>query len=142
MISLVLDILMYRQIQRYYIDKYLWFMNLVIDFAIFSVAIWLVIEVAKFEVTPIDLYEGFAIVIAAMTFLRVYYIILMILFPVCILPCYYMPDCCPCKRLLTGVSQKEAIWQLLEDYEWAYNSDLVKETKKPSCFLCLVEFEA
>ena len=79
-------------------------------------------------------------VLVVLTFARVYYIVWMLIFPLFVLPCYYMPNCCPCRRFFTEDNSEE-IWDLLLQSQWLYNEAAhLSHTLKPTCLLCLQAF--
>jgi hypothetical protein len=97
---------MMRQISKGYLSKWLMILNFILDWGLFAVGIWEIIFLAKYKdncgvgLTTAEIVVGS--LLCVLTFVRVYYILLILLFPVFILPCYYMPDCCPCKKCVMG----------------------------------------
>ena len=105
-LSLCFGLCMMRQISKGYLSKWLMILNFILDWGLFAVGIWEIIFLAKYKdncgvgLTTAEIVVGS--LLCVLTFVRVYYILLILLFPVFILPCYYMPDCCPCKKCVMG----------------------------------------
>jgi hypothetical protein len=113
--SFCVDFFSLRQIKNGYTGRYLAGASIILDICIFAVGIWEIVVVAQVD-EECD-FVGFwgistGIVLVVLTFARVYYIVWMLLFPICVLPCYYMPSCCPCRRFFTEDNSKE-VWELL-----------------------------
>lgn len=99
--------------------------NFLLDWGLFAIGVWEIILLSRYDnrcgsnLTGVEIGAGSFLCI--LTFVRVYYILLILLFPVFILPCYYMPDCCPCKKcVMGGQDLTEQIWENLEESEWTY----------------------
>lgn len=99
--------------------------NFLIDLGIFAVGFWLIALLCRYDTKCGKALNGAEIAVGSilclLIFARVYYILLMLLFPIFILPCYYMPDCCPCKKcLMRGHDDTAQILESLEETEWTY----------------------
>lgn len=138
---------MLRQINKGYLGKWLMILNFILDWGIFAVGIWEIIFLAKYDnncgvgLTTTEIVVGS--LLCVLTFVRVYYILLILLFPVFILPCYYMPDCCPCKKcVMGGQDLTDQIWESLEESEWTFQEEFMEPTQKTAlCFICLQRFK-
>lgn len=111
--SFVVDWLMWRQIKKDYVGRNLAFTSIILDLLIFGVGIWEVFVAAHLHQNCENMTFWTKLGVSTLvvfTFMRVYYILLIILYPIFVMPCYYMPDCCICKKWLEGAAFDQGVW--------------------------------
>lgn len=82
------------------------------------------------------------ILLIVCTFMRVYYIVIGILYLLFIFPINFLPCCCCCQHWIRGDDIIMEIWRMLEANEWNYSELAMSHTKqKASCLLCMQEFQ-
>ena len=101
-ISIVAQIYIFTEIKHNFIDRRLVAANIIIDLLILIGGI---LEIICFLILPnVKQFTAdrkiFFSAVVLITFARIYHIVLFFCYPCFIYPCYFMPDCCPCKRML------------------------------------------
>ena len=101
-ISIVAQIYIYTEIKHNYIDRRLVLLNIIIDLlifigAIFEMVFYLILPNRKLFTADRKIFFSAVVII---TFARIYHLMLLMCYPCLVYPCFFMPDCCPCKRML------------------------------------------
>ena len=119
-ISFIVDWLVYRQIQQLFINRRLAFFSLFLDFTMFCVGVWELTAVIRIETKSNTYALIFSVILLLVTFLRVSNIMAGLLFVICCLPFYCLPEWCPCHQWLTKDDMSEEILNKLEEHQWIY----------------------
>ncbi len=54
------------------------------------------------------------------------------------MPCLFLPNYCPCHRLLLGDDYDKTIIEEVEKTQWTYNEEAMQHTKqRATCIICL-----
>ena len=100
MVSLILDLFTFIQVKKNYIKESLSIASIVVDSLVFACFIWGIIYIVRHKVCPdVKLYDA-GLILILLVCVRVIHILLLILYIILVLPCYYMPDNWICKKML------------------------------------------
>jgi hypothetical protein len=91
-----------------------------------GVVIWSIIVTLHLDGNCENLYKNAyigAILLILALIARVIHIFLIPIYICCIMPCLFLPNYCPCHRLLLGDDYDETIIEEVEKNQWTYNEE-------------------
>ena len=104
----------------------------------FCVGVWELTAVIRIETKSNTYALIFSVILLLVTFLRVSNIMAGLLFVICCLPFYCLPEWCPCHQWLTKDDLSEEILNKLEEHQWIYQEAyMIDKTQKVTCIICL-----